>query len=252
MKYVIYKLLFPGGEVYIGKTFRDTRDRWKYGTGYGPNSSVGRAIAKYGWHSVQTFILYENLTKEEASRMEVLEIERHGGINHPLVLNDQSGGDSGFTLSENGKKKLSESLKRVFQEHPEIHDVVRTKVDQYSYDGSTFIASYNSVTDAEAATGICYQHIASCITGERIAAGGFRWVKQGKKLGIIQYKHSNPTNKVKVEQLDKETGEVIAVYESATEAAKAVGLHDGGHISDCLNGRRNAAGGYRWRRLEAV
>ena len=45
---------------------------------------------------------------------------------------------------------------------------------QYKKDG-TFIASYNSIAEAEKATGVHNPNITKVIKGERKTAGGFIW-----------------------------------------------------------------------------
>lgn len=47
-------------------------------------------------------------------------------------------------------------------------------------------------------------------------------------------------------QLDKDTGEVIREWESATDASLKLGINNS-HISACCRGKRNSAGGFRWR-----
>lgn len=53
----------------------------------------------------------------------------------------------------------------------------------------------------------------------------------------------------KVEQIDKETGVVIQVFESISDAEKVVGIHS--NIGMCCRGQRNYAKGYKWRFADA-
>ena len=50
----------------------------------------------------------------------------------------------------------------------------------------------------------------------------------------------------KVAQLDKD-GNVIAIFNSAKEAAQSFGRPKDSHIGDCCKGRRKTCFGYRWR-----
>ena len=104
----IYELKCPGQESYIGQTHKKLEDRWRNGKAYRPNSKVGRAIAKYGWDNIEKNVLYTGLTEEEADIIETEEIEKRGGINHPLVLNGQSGGHKGYKLSDFNLKVQSD------------------------------------------------------------------------------------------------------------------------------------------------
>lgn len=54
-----------------------------------------------------------------------------------------------------------------------------------------------------------------------------------------------------VEKVDKRTGEVVAVYESVNEAARAIGHPGGaGNICNVINGKNKSAYGFVWRYAE--
>lgn len=272
MNYTIYKLLFPNNKVYIGKTISAPLYRWGNGNNYGKTTDIGKAIAEFGWENAQKIILYKNLSYEEACIKEQEMIDAHGGIDSPFVLNERTGGDKGFTLSkelrkklsiaqkeyykehkvsEETKKKQSESITIAHRDHPEAWENARIKIDQYSSDGKTFIAAYDSVYDAERKTGICRRNIFACINGEpyRATAGGYRWYKHGKIYPIISTKKEPGPIKVPVVQMEKETRDIINVYESINEASRQTGicLSD---ICNCINGKRITAGGYIWEKLK--
>ena len=261
--YVLYILIFPGKEVYIGKTCRKLNYRWDNGNGY-TGAKIRAAIEKYGWENVQKEILYENLTYEEACRLETEEILKHGGVNHPLVLNSQSGGDKGFTYSEDTIKRFSEGTKKSIKEHPEILEKLsksakqyridhpetfefqKIKIDQYSYDGLTLISTYDSIMDAMNKTGIQMSAISMCINGKAITAGGYRWIVHGKHFGILEYQRiGGAYDKVSINQIDKNTGEIIATYNSIGEASNITGVSISG-ISQCVNNKQNTARNYKW------
>lgn len=52
---------------------------------------------------------------------------------------------------------------------------------------------------------------------------------------------------IKVAQIDKNTGEVLATFSSANEALKITGINN---IGNCANGRRLTAGGFKWKYLD--
>ena len=248
MNYKVYKLLFPGGEVYIGKTCQNIKSRWESGVGYHEGYLVRAAINKYGWENVQKIILCENLTNEEACKIETEEIIKHGGVGHPLVLNMRDGGDSGFHLTESTKEKISEAKKKLYEVNPEMFDFLKIKVDQYSYDGSTFIASFDSINEAAESINIVPSAIGSCLKGRKLSAGGFRWVEHDKTLGIIQYPTAPQKRRIRVAQINKDTGQIIKVYDSIREASETIGIGQS-HISSCINGKRFTTGGYKWEKI---
>ena len=50
-----------------------------------------------------------------------------------------------------------------------------------------------------------------------------------------------------IQQVDKDTNEVINEYHSFIEAARAIGVMRGTHIGDVVRGKRKTAYGYKWR-----
>ena len=52
---------------------------------------------------------------------------------------------------------------------------------------------------------------------------------------------------IKVAQIDKNTGEILATFSSASEARRVTGIN---HIGNCANGRYLTAGGFKWEYLD--
>lgn len=75
-QYTVYMHEFPNGNVYIGTTSQDLKDRWKNGAGY-RGSSVGNAIQKYGWENLRHYILFEGLDREASKRVESYLVGRY-------------------------------------------------------------------------------------------------------------------------------------------------------------------------------
>lgn len=118
---------------YIGITGQNPQKRWgKNGKGYPMDNQPAfrRAIEKYGWDNFEHIIIYSNLTKEEASEIEIKLIDEYDTQNPEFGYNIQAGGSlgnigkkfseesklkmslahKGKTLSEEHKKHISESL----------------------------------------------------------------------------------------------------------------------------------------------
>lgn len=67
------------------------------------------------------------------------------------------------------------------------------------------------------------------------------------KMGLNDHsKYDSGVPKVPVLQIDPNTGEVIAEYESVAAANRAIGHKCKSNISCCCRGTRETAGGYRW------
>ena len=66
-----------------------------------------------------------------------------------------------------------------------------------------------------------------------------------RKIGEQYYRLGVAASKKPVVQMDKDTGEVIAFYESAREAYRQTGVNYKG-ISSCCKGEKKSYGGYKW------
>ncbi|HHX60343.1 MAG TPA: hypothetical protein GX707_06350 [Epulopiscium sp.] len=63
---------------------------------------------------------------------------------------------------------------------------------------------------------------------------------------IAEFVKTNPPKiSKKIKQIDKDTGEIIKIYNSVSEASGQNKFHQG-NISSCLTGKRKYASGYKW------
>lgn len=108
--YTVYKHTSPSNKVYIGITSRPVKERWAKGHGYNYNTHFWRAIQKYGWDNFQHEILYENLSKEEASKLEIELIAKFDSMNQAKGYNLTTGGEH-CTVSEEVRQRISRKLK---------------------------------------------------------------------------------------------------------------------------------------------
>ena len=98
----IYKHTFPNGKVYIGQTNQPLQKRFKNGEGYTLCPLIHRAILKYGWDSVKTEILYDNIqTQEEANELEILTIQEYNSTDPDYGYNLAAGGGAVLKCDEN-------------------------------------------------------------------------------------------------------------------------------------------------------
>ena len=72
------------------------------------------------------------------------------------------------------------------------------------------------------------------------------WEQDKDKITQLVESLNNGHRKQKVAQLDNE-GRVIAIFNSAKEAAQSFGKIKDSHIGDCCKGRRKSCFGYKWR-----
>ena len=111
MLYFVYKHTFPNGKIYIGITDQKPERRWRNGIGYRRQPYVYNAIKKYKWVNVKHEILFSGLSQEEAKKKEKELIAKYKSNQKAFGYNIANGGNSIGTVSEETKKKISNSLK---------------------------------------------------------------------------------------------------------------------------------------------
>lgn len=120
----------------------------------------------------------------------------------------------------------------------------KTGVVQFDLDGNE-LRAFDSLAEATVATGIPRYQIRNCCRGRQRTSNGFIW-----KFADEDHLAKMPKPKVGVEQLDLD-GNVIARYESVTEAQRQTG-HDRHRIVECCKGERDSYRGSKWRYDEAA
>ena len=93
-EYKVYMHTFPNNKRYIGITKQDINKRWSNGCHY-KNQFVFRAIEKYGWENIKHEILFDNLSKEEACKLEQKLIRKYKSNQKEYGYNHSIGGEIG-------------------------------------------------------------------------------------------------------------------------------------------------------------
>lgn len=112
--YCVYIHTTPNNKKYVGITCRKPQIRWANGLGYLKNEHFYNAILKYGWDNIKHEILYNNLSKEEACKIEQELIQKYDTTNNSKGYNRSLGGESGglgVVFTEERKKKIGETHK---------------------------------------------------------------------------------------------------------------------------------------------
>lgn len=112
------------GKRYVGITKQNPETRWHSGNGYNNSEYFWRAIKKYGWKNFEHKILYENLTKEEAEKIEIQLIAEWKTTDRAYGYNIANGGNHIGCVSEETKRKISEGHKGIATE---LHRTEETK-----------------------------------------------------------------------------------------------------------------------------
>lgn len=182
---------------YVGITSKSKPEhRWNSGRGYQDNPHFYAAIQKYGWDNFSHEILYDGLTRSEATEKEKSMIAELHTQDTAYGYNMTTGGEGtpGFIPSAETRAKLSlarrkENLsaktlqrrsdglrgRKFTEEHKKkIGDGNSKRIDMFQKDG-TFIKSFRAARDAELEYGISHTHISQCCHNQRNSAGGYLW-----------------------------------------------------------------------------
>lgn len=147
------------------------------------------------------------------------------------------------TPSENTQHAVKTGLKSPTRER---------EVVQFGLDGKK-ICEYKSLAEAARITGSSEAKISICCQQQREQHNGFQWRYKNECCENLQPIKEYRTKKKQVAQIDTETGEVIAVYESLQAAARAVnGSHSA--ISNIINHKKQTKThkGFGWKVVEDI
>lgn len=225
-------------KMYIGITHQNPAQRWRsQGKGYKSQEKFYRAIEKYGWDGFEHIILFNNLTKLEASEKEQQLISIFDTINNGYNV---SKGGSTTNHSQETIEKIRQ--KKLGQKHSEnTKKLIRASKQKdckpvYCVETNK---TYESLGAAAAATNIDKSSIARCCTQKQITAGGFHWAF---------------VNETPIFQQDKrKLTPVLCIttniaYETLTAAARDLGL-DASNIRKACLGKYKTTGGKQWKFL---
>ena len=222
MSYCVYKHTSPQGKIYIGITSLPPQRRWQYGAGYRYNTHFFSAIIKYGWDNFSHEILFSGLSKEEAETKEIELIARFDSTNPHRGYNHGLGGNSVGKMSEETRKKISDSTKGEKSFHyGKCHsEEAKRKM--------SIAAKKRPPMSAETR-----RKIGEAERGEKHWTHQKPFTEEHRKR--IAQSHCKPIICV----------ETQITYSSTLEAAERTGINKG-NINSCCSGKRKKAGGFSW------
>ena len=282
-KYVVYMHTAPDGRVYIGITSqKNPKKRWDRGRGYKSNFHFFRFINKYGWDCIASDILYEGLSKEEAEQKEIELIAFYDSTNPQKGFNIEKGGNLNKEISEETRKKLSESHKGIEMSTKTRNNMRqgqkeswktgkrKQRVDYsrntegvsqrnkdrcsravYKIDMHTgqILCKYNSLSDAQK-DGYNHSNISSVARGTKRSYKGFIWIKEEDYSSeLLQKRLTFAHEKVSrrgINQYDTEMN-FIRNFKSVRAVEREVGYTNRLAITSCCNRNIDTAFGFVWR-----
>ncbi|MCI6458049.1 MAG: hypothetical protein MSA56_10170 [Clostridium sp.] len=183
--YKLYVHISPSGKRYYGITCEKyVSRRWLNGAGYKKNEHFTNAINKYGWDNIEHIVLFDNLTKEEASLLEQCYIALYDTTNRKYGYNNSLGGEHGLA-SEQTKKKISENNakywkgRQLTEEHKKKiseNNGMAKAVLMFTLDDE-FVKRFDCVADANECLGKNRNsaNISKCAKGINKTAYGYIW-----------------------------------------------------------------------------
>lgn len=276
-RYCVYMHTFKDtGKRYIGQTCKNPPEkRWgKNGCGYLSKDKNGKyeqpliahAIVKYGWSNVESKILFDNLTAENANRIEQICIALFRTNDRRFGLNITMGGDGavGRPLSKETKRKMSETRKGKYTgknspnygKHPseetrekmsksqkerytkELHPMKGKHLSEETKQKISNSLKGKLIGDKNPFYGRQHTEETKKKIGE--ASSKRKASEETKKKLSVSHMGSAPTNAKTVICEEKDmvfyTIKLAASYTGATSAG----------IAKCCNGRQQTSGGYHW------
>lgn len=197
-EYKIYKMTFPNGKIYIGQTKQEICKRW-HASYYRYNKEMYNDIVLFGWENIIKEVIEIVNTKEEALNREEYYISFYD------TTNKLKGYNKAYRASGIKKTSLEEVLKK-WEEGKTVHQIAeelersrsliailltragvdpherhlrsfesrKKKVSQYSIKGE-YIATYESLKEAERQTGVSNRNISLCCRDKMKTTGGYIW-----------------------------------------------------------------------------
>lgn len=214
---------------YIGQSV-DIKRRWQEECYNKDNLLIGRAIWKYGEDAFD-FIVLERCSRQELNTREIYWSQYY----HSMVPNGYNEFEPGtsYTMDYDGKPV---SCYDSFGNYINTYACARVAEDQLDINASNIRRA--------------------CLMLHRTAGGLYwRFGDNTEPIQIIKPDTESRKQKIAaklgrpVEQLDLQTGEVIAVFPSGIAASRALGhpSDKGTNIGRVCNGLRQSAFGYGWR-----
>lgn len=239
-KYCVYKHTSPSQKVYIGITKQSANGRWRNGFGYQSSPHFWNAIQKYGWDSFRHEVLSVDLSAEEACEEERRLIAEYMATDRRFGYNEKSGGQTGSFLNDEARKRVSESLKRFYADHPEERVAISERVTGYHHtDEAKAKMSAAKKGRTFTQTPEWRRHIGEA-NKAKIADDPEYYER------ISNHCRENGAKAAKsVIQMDMD-GNEISRFGSAHEAERETGIRNG-NIGRCCRGCARSAGGYKWR-----
>ena len=141
--YIVYVHITPDGMYYYGVTCQKVERRWRgNGEGY-KRTSLQPYIEKYGWNNIQHIVLFENLSKEDALKIEdslittaqedgvCINQRRSGNISKEECYRQQCYQQNREKILEHQREYRQQNREKILEYHREYREQNREKRLEY-------------------------------------------------------------------------------------------------------------------------
>ena len=243
------------GKKYIGSTIQAPNIRYNqhiynatHDNAHQYEYPLYQAIRKYGLDNFTFDVIYQAEHTEEEIRL----------IEADYIHEFNTVSPNGYNQTDNTKHPINaiESYKKMSETKRE-----KAKCVAQCDEDNNILNIFRSIADCSELTGADEKKIGACCRGERKTTDGYRfyWLDENNNLIIPEYKRDTykgvagttqiqSTNR-QVAKIDKNTNEILAIYDSIALAARENNCDNSG-ISKVCNGKRNICGGFKWKYID--
>ena len=243
------------GKKYIGSTIQNVEVRYRqhiynstHENTHQYNYPLYQAIRKYGIENFTFEVIYQSeCTEEEIRAIEANYIHQYN------------------TISPNGYNQTDDTQHPInaIESYEKIRKTKREKAKRVALvdNDNQILQIFRSIVDCAEEKKIDEKKIAACCRGERKSTQGCRffWLDENDNLIIPEYKRDEYkgeagttqiqiTNR-KVAKIDKDTNEILAIYDSIALASRENSC-DNSAISKVCRGKRSLCGGFKWKYID--
>lgn len=265
----IYKITnIINNKCYIGQSINIKR-RWEEHLYANTHCTFLRyAMAKYGRNAF-TFEVLEECPQDQLNSREQYWIQYYNSY-----------GENGYNLTMGGDGMVKYSVEAIYETYLNTNSMSKTAnqigchvntvrnvlhefginlseqqqdkpVECIDTETLEIVAIYPSIGEAARSLGVDHTAITQALNGKNKTSCGYYWQLKGENRN---FKPCVPKRvKTPVHQLNKDTDEIIQTFNSAADAARALGRdgkNGGSQILAVCSGRKKSAFGYKWKRQE--
>lgn len=175
--YTVYRHTTPSGKSYIGITKNSISKR--IGGGYHHNKYLTAAIKKYGWNNIETEIIAEGVSLDEANLLEAYYIASFETQDHKKGYNIADGGLNWNSSSDEIRKKIAAKARGRKRSIPMGEETKRkimmANKRRMRVECVETGEVFDSIGEAARNKRIERRDISRCVKGIRKTAGKYHW-----------------------------------------------------------------------------